>query len=325
LIRPGPTKRPGAKDACDAARAGEGFAGAGVTRAGYVAILGRPNVGKSTLLNRILGEKVSITSVKPQTTRRRVAGIYTRGDAQVVFVDTPGLLDPAYALQRALADEVARRLVGVDLTYLVRDPAGMRDAADLGPRERAALAALSGAPVFLVLNKADLHPSSGAAHLLEAAREDPRFAEVHAVSAKTGAGVEKLLAATLRRLPAGGFFFDPEQLTDRSLRFLAAELVRETLFEELEQELPYASHVEVTDYDESRAVPRIEAAIYVERESQKGIVVGRAGATLGRIGSAARAKIERLAGSQVFLHLTVKVRRDWRKKDVELRRFGYRT
>lgn len=289
-------------------------------RAGYVAILGRPNVGKSTLLNRILGEKLSITSPKPQTTRRRIAGIHTRPEAQIVFVDTPGLLEPAYALQRALVAEVREALAGVDLVYLVAD--GRAGAA---PNEdRKLVTAASTTPIFLVLNKTDRMPAGERKRLVANAAASGVFAEIHAVSALTGSGVEALLVATVERLPPGEFFFDPEQLTDRSLRFLAAELVRETLYEVLEEELPYASHVEVTAYDESPRVPRIEAVIYVERESQKGIVIGHEGATLKRIGTAARAKIEGLAGTRVFLQLRVKVRHNWRRNEVELRRFGYR-
>lgn len=298
------------------------------TRAGYVAILGRPNVGKSTLLNRILGEKISITSPKPQTTRRRLAGIYTRDRDQIVFIDTPGLLDPAYALQRALAAEAAKALEGADLIYLLGEPlvdrASAAGAATLGSDERAGLAAAPGTTAFFVLNKADLLDPDGIAARLESARGDARFAEAHAVSAFTGAGIDELLAASLRRLPRAEFFFEPDQLSDRSMRFLAAELVRETLFDELGEELPYACHVEVTDYEEARVVPRIAATIYVERESQKGIVIGRGGETLKRIGTAARAKIEGLAGSQIFLQLTVKVRRNWRRNETDLRRFGYR-
>ncbi len=313
------------------------------TRAGFVAIAGLPNVGKSTLLNRILGEKISITSSKPQTTRRRVAGILTRDEGQIVFVDTPGLLDPAYPLQRALADEIGKSLEGVDLICLVREASAAAPSAKangasasgggkepavtltLEPRESALLASARRVPAFLVLNKVDLLAQSRVAAAASRASRDARFAEVHAVSAATGAGVDALLDATLRRLPEGSFFFDPEQLTDRPLRFLVAELVRETLYEVLEQELPYACHVEVTEYDESRTVPRIEAVIWVERESQKGILIGRGGATLKRIGIRSREKIEGLAGGQVFLQLTVKVRPNWRKKESDLKRFGYRT
>jgi GTP-binding protein Era len=291
------------------------------TRAGFVAIGGLPNVGKSTLLNRILGERISITSPKPQTTRRRVAGIWTHTDAQIVFVDTPGLLDPAYALQNALADEITKSMEGVDLVYLVRDVTG---AVSLEPLEIAFLAAARRAPTFLILNKTDLLPSERVTDVLARTSRDARFADAQAVSAATGRGIQALLEATRARLPEASFFFDPDQLTDRSLRFLAAELVRETLYEELEQELPYASHVEVTTYDESRSIPHIEAVIWVERDSQKGIVIGRGGERLKRIGVRSREKLEGLAGGQVFLHLRVKVRPNWRKKEGDLRRFGYR-
>jgi GTP-binding protein Era len=290
------------------------------TRAGFVAILGLPNAGKSTLLNRILGEKLAITSAKPQTTRLRLAGILTRSGMQIVFVDTPGLLDPTYALQRALAGEIARSLEGLDLLYLLRD---VTLEEPLGPVESATLVAARGTPAFLVYNKADASAADVVEVALARARGDGRFSEVHAVSAATGQGVEELLQATERRLPEAEFFFDPDQLTDRSMRFLAAELVRETLYEELEQELPYATHVEVTEYRENREVPRIEATIHVERESQKGIVIGHGGEKLKRIGIRSREKIERLAGGKVFLQLLVKVRPNWRRREADLRRFGY--
>jgi GTP-binding protein Era len=310
------------------------------TRAGFVALAGLPNAGKSTLLNRVLGEKVSITSSKPQTTRRRLAGIWSHGETQIVFVDTPGLLEPTYPLQRALADEVAASLDGVDLICLMRDasisalrhrqtddrgraktPAPL----DLEPREHALLRTAATVPVFLILNKTDLLGSDLVESAIASAAEDARFSEVHAVSATTGAGVETLLDAVLKRLPESPFYFDPDELTDRPLRFLVAELVRETLYETLEQELPYACHVEVTEYLEDRAIPRIEAVIWVERESQKGIVIGRGGATLKKIGIRSREKIEGLAGGQVFLQLTAKVRPNWRKREADLKRFGYRT
>ncbi|MBA2566149.1 MAG: GTPase Era [Gemmatimonadetes bacterium] len=290
----------------------------GKTHAGYVAIVGLPNSGKSTLLNRIVGEKLSITNSKPQTTRRRLAGILTRGSRQVVFVDTPGLLDPTYPLQHALAGEVTRALDGVDLAYLLHGPGA------LGAEEQSVLGAMGATPVFSLLGKRDLLPHADVRSELARCGAAERFAECHAVSGTTGEGVEELLHATLQRMPAAAFFFDPEQLSDRSMRFLVAELVRETLFEELEQEVPYAAHVEVTAYEEGRGMPRIEATIFLERDSQKGIVIGRGGETLKRIGTRSRAKVEGLAGEQVFLQLHVKVRQNWRRRDVELRRFGYR-
>jgi GTP-binding protein Era len=283
-----------------------------------VAIVGLPNAGKSTLLNRVLGEKVSITSRRPQTTRRRVAGIRPRGDAQAVLVDTPGLLEPAYALQRALAGEIERSLEGVDLILLVRD---LRRGADAEP----GLPARLPAPALLVLSKADLVPPGRAAATAGEARAEGRWSDVHVVSAVTGEGVYRLTDAVLERLPAGAFLYDAEQLSDRPLRFLAAELVREALFHELGAEVPYACHVEVTAFEEHRPVPRVEAVIHVERESQKGIVIGRAGETLRRIGTAARAGIQELAGGQVFLQLRVKVRPNWRRRPADLRRFGYLT
>ena len=300
------------------------------TRAGFVAILGLPNVGKSTLLNRLVGETLAITSPKPQTTRQRLAGIRTEGEAQAVFVDTPGLLDPVYALQRALARQATKATEGVDLIYLVRDAtattlepgtSGMRVVLEVA--EGVALGAARSTPAILVLNKVDLLEGVRARETVERASRDLRFAEVHAVSAVTGSGLDDLLEATCRRLPEAGFFFDADQVSDKSLRFLVAELVRETLYEELEQELPYACHVEVASYDESRSVSRIEAVVWVERESQKGILIGRGGETLKRIGIRSRAKIEGLAGGQIFLHLTVKVRPNWRRKEADLRRFGY--
>lgn len=293
------------------------------TRAGYVVLLGAANVGKSTLLNRILGEKVTITSPKPQTTRRRVTGILTQDNLQAVFVDTPGLLDPGYALQQALSTQVDKALEGVDVAVVVRDAtAGEPDPA-ASARESHVLRRLHRTPRLLALNKVDRLTLEDTAERAERARTEAVFDEVHAVSAVTGAGIEALVEAVLSRLPESAFFFEPEQLSDRTMRFLAAELVRETLFEQLGQELPYSSHVEVVAFEEDREVPRVEAVIYVERESQKGMVIGRGGEALKRIGTAARQKIEAMAGGQIFLQLRVKVRPNWRRRDVELRRFGY--
>jgi GTP-binding protein Era len=282
-------------------------------RAGVVALLGRPNAGKSTLLNRLLGQKLAIVTAKPQTTRSRILGISTLPDAQVLWLDTPGLHGgtgkPLNRALNALAEAAAE---DCDLALLLVDPERGIDAELCAVRARIQQ---RGAGMLVVASKADrmARPSSGPA---------PDFR----VSGRTGEGVDALLAAVVARLPIGPRLYDdPEQLTDRSLRWLAAECVREAVFEELEQELPYSTAVEIEAFDESRpGLVRIEARLLVERESQKRIVVGSGGEQVKRIGQRAREALEALLETQVFLQLWVKVEPEWAKRPRRLTALGYR-
>lgn len=297
-------------------------------RSGYVALIGRPNAGKSTLLNALVGEHLAAVSSKAQTTRHRIPGFRTDGDTQFVFVDTPGFLDPAYPLQARMLETALGALEGVDAVCWLVD----HDEPD--PREAELLARLAvgtgrspGVPMFLVLTKADQVPAD------RLARREERWDALgiwtgrFRTSARTGAGLEPLLCALRERLPEQPFFYDPEDLTDLNLRFLAAELVREACYEELGAEVPYSVHVEVTDWREPRTPADktlIRADVYVERESQKGIVIGERGRKLSSIGRRARAGIEPLVGGSVFLELRVKVRPKWSRRDRDLEHFGYK-
>ena len=284
------------------------------TRAGIVTVVGRPNAGKSTLLNRIVGEKLAITSEKPQSTRDRVVGIRTEGPVQMVFYDTPGLLEPRYALHEAMRATALEALRDADVVvYLVDAQQGT--APPLA--EAAGLTAAPRAPVLLALNKVDL--------LDDAARERLATAVpgAHLVSAATGAGVDALLRAASAQLPESPFLYPEDEISTQSMRFFVAEMIRETALEQLGEEVPYSLACEIDEYREASSPVYIRAVLYVERESQKGIVIGARGARLREIGRVARAKVETLVGGPVYLDLWVKVLPNWRRDPRALRRFGY--
>jgi len=292
------------------------------TRAGFVAIVGRPNAGKSTLLNALVGEHLAAVSRKEQTTRHRIPAFLTRDDAQVVFVDMPGLLDPADPLQASMMRTVRSSLEGIDLVYVLvdRDEPGATDLEVLERSER------EGISRFLLLTKIDQVPPEKLDRREAAWGGVAAWDGIHRVSATTGAGLEELLSATRARLPQQPFFYPEDDLTDLSLRFIAAELVREACYEELGAEVPYSVHVEVIEWDEPDepgGTTRIRANLYVERESQKGIVIGEGGARLKAIGTRARGTIEELVGGPVYLALWVKVRKKWSRRETDLKFFGY--
>ncbi len=282
-------------------------------RAGFVAVLGAPNVGKSTLVNRLVGTKVSIVSPKVQTTRRRIVGITIRGDSQIMFVDTPGIFRPRHArrLEKAMVEAAWSAAGDADLVLAVVDARRGFD-----PASRAVLAELSRGrvPRFLVVNKIDLVKRR--TELLPLVDEITRTVEVEAVwmvSARTGDGCEDLLGAVAARMPEGPWLYPEDQLTDLSSRALAAEITREQVFLQLEQELPYAVTVETEGWaenPESREI-RIDQTIYVMRETQKAIVLGRGGQRIRTIGERARRELERLFDARVHLFLFVKVRERW--------------
>ena len=287
-----------------------------MTKSGFVALAGRPNTGKSTLLNRLVGQTLSITSEKPQSTRTRVVGIRTDGDVQMIFVDAPGLMDPEYALHHAMRGTAVRAIADADVVVHLADatkgvPAPLEEAA--------ALDAPPNAPVIVALNKADLLAPAARDALV---REAP---EAVLLSARTGEGMDVLLARITAALPESPFHFPSDDLATQPVRFFAAELVRETVFEQLEEELPYAIACEIEEFRESTRTMYIRAVLYVERESQKAIVIGAQGARIRAIGTAARRKIEKLVDGTVYLDLWVKVLKDWRRDASALRRFGYAT
>jgi len=289
-------------------------------RSGMVAIVGRPNVGKSTLLNRMVGQKVSITSAKPQTTRHRIAGILTTADAQAVFVDTPGFqVRQGGALNRVLNRTVVRALEGVDLVLVVIE-AGRFDAED-----RRVLALLPKAvPSILVVNKSDkLRDKTRMMPFLQHAAKEHDFAEVVPVSARTGRNVGELVRVLMGRLPEQPPLYAGDELTDRNERFLAAELVREKLFRSVGDEVPYGSAVVIDKFEQDGRLRRIHASIVVEKPGHKAIVIGRAGEKLKSIASSARMDMEKLFGGKVFLEVWVKVKKGWSDDEAQIRRLGY--
>jgi GTPase len=286
-----------------------------MTRAGIVTVVGRPNAGKSTLLNRVVGQKLSITSDKPQSTRDRVVGIRSEGGVQMILLDTPGLLSPRYALQRAMRGTALEALRDADVIVYLADA---RDGIPAPLHEAAELPSPPAAPILLALNKIDA---------LSRAERDRLAAErpdAHLLSALTGEGVAELLAAAAERLPESPFLYPDDDVSTQSLRFFASELVRETALEQLDDEVPYSVACEIEEFREDRTPIYIRAVIYVERDSQKRILIGAGGTKIKEIGRAARAKVETLVGAQVYLDLWVKVLPNWRRNAHSLQRFGYR-
>jgi len=274
-------------------------------------------VGKSTLLNRLVGEKLSIVTRKPQTTRQRILGIATDDAHQVVFVDTPGLLDPRTLLQRSMQEAAERAIVDADVLVVVVD-------AGYPPSVKAArtIHAPSGIPAIACLNKADrLSPDALAA--LEREFSAERWCACQATTATTGAGVEQLKTEILSRLPESPPYFPVDDIATAPLRYFVAESIREACFEELAEEVPYSTAVAIEEFRERSDPLYISATIFVEHESQKGIVVGRGGAMIRRIGTRARKSAERLLGRRAYLDIRVKVLANWRKRPVKLRLLGY--
>ncbi|HET7632968.1 MAG TPA: GTPase Era [Gemmatimonadaceae bacterium] len=287
-----------------------------MTRAGTAAVVGKPNAGKSTLLNRLVGEKLSIVSPKPQSTRDRIVGIHTTDDTQIILLDTPGLLNPRYALQRAMRATAVRALAEADvIIYLVDATRAADDTLSL--REAAELSEDPRAPVLLTFSKADLIDAGAAEHLAS------RAPGALFVSALTGEGIDGLLSAVRAHLPESPFLYPADELSAQPVRFFAAELVRETALEQLQDELPYSLACEIDEFRETREPVYIRAVLHVERESQKRILIGAGGTRIRAIGEAARGKIEALIGRRVYLDLWVKVLPNWRKKPAALRRFGF--
>jgi GTP-binding protein Era len=288
---------------------------------GYVAIVGRPNVGKSTLLNRILGQKVSIVTAKPQTTRQRLAGIKTTDKGQVVYVDTPGIHHTAKrALNRYMNRVAKASFRDVDLVMFLVE-------ADKWTRQDEFVArALQQAsvPVMLVLNKIDEVPDK--ASLLASVEQHAKnqdYDSILMISAKNGSGVDDLEKSVMQKLPFSRPFYDEDQFTDRSERFLAAEMIREQLTLRLHQELPYALTVQIEEFKREKNLLTIGAIIWVERDSQKQIAIGKKGIVLKQVGTKARMVIQELFGEKVYLRLWVKVSRDWSDSDKLIERFGY--
>ena len=285
------------------------------TRSGIATFVGKPNAGKSTLLNRIIGQKLSIVSPKPQSTRDRIVGIHTEDGVQMVIFDTPGLLTPKYALQQAMRGAALMALDDADVVVYLHDasegpPPPLVKAAELDHPPRG--------KVLLTLNKVDTLSSPQRERLAE------EYPDAHQIVALTGEGVPRLMQAVRQHLPESPYLYPEDEISTQSTRFFASELIRETALEQLDDEVPYSVACEIEEFRESRTPVYIRAVIFVERDSQKGILIGAGGARIRDIGRISRAKIETLIEQPVYLDLRIKVLPNWRKKGRDLRRFGYK-
>ena len=286
-------------------------------KAGFVSIVGKPNVGKSTLMNKLVGENLSIITAKAQTTRHRIMGILNGEDFQIVYSDTPGILEPKYALHEAMMNYVKVSLEDADVILLVVEWGEKFDAA-VYERFKTVTA-----PVLLLINKVDRVPNVGRKTMIEYWKSHLPVKEIIPVSAVSGENVDKIFPALLQLLPEHPAYFPKEELTNRSERFFASEIIREKIFHNYSQEIPYSTEVGIEDFKDEESILRIRATIFVERESQKGIIIGKGGSSLKKVGTEARIDMEAFFGKKIFLETRVKVATDWRKQKDKLRSFGY--
>ena len=292
-----------------------------IFRSGYVGLIGRPNAGKSTLLNHLVGEKIAAVSNKPQTTRHKIQGIVTLDEGQIVFVDTPGVHKPGYLLNRRMMAAVHDAILSVDVVVLLRDASVSTGNGDKFVLD---LVKQSEKPAVLVLNKIDkIKDKAELLPLMEFYAKEYDFAEIVPISALKGEAIENLLKQTIKHLPEAEPIFAEDELTDQSMRTLVAEMVREKILQTTGDEIPYVTAVVTEKYDESDPnSTKIFCAIYVERSSQKGIIIGKGGIKLKKIGTEARVDIEKLLNKKVFLQLFVKVVEDWRNRPQNLDEIG---
>ena len=289
-------------------------------RSGFVALAGRPNAGKSTLINSLIGEKVAIVSSKPQTTRSEIRGIYTDENCQIIFTDTPGIHKPKFRLESRMNKEAADVIQGVDLIYLVVDasvPYAKGDEFVLNMVKN------TGIPVFLILNKMDKMKPEKIVKVIQQWQERYEFAEYFPLSAKFGRSFEDLIKTTSKYLPEGDLLYPAEMTSDGAENFRIAELIREKILTQTEDEVPHAAAVLIENKEFKKDKVYIQAMILVERDSQKGIMIGKQGQMLKKIGSLAREDIEKLLGKKVFLELFVRVESEWRSRDARITEYGY--
>ena len=289
-------------------------------KSGFVNIIGNPNVGKSTLMNALVGERLSIITSKAQTTRHRIMGIVNGDDFQIVYSDTPGILKPAYKLQESMMNFVRGAVSDADVVLYVTDTVeeqGERSAEIIEKIK------LSGIPTIVVINKIDLTTQEKLEKIVAEWHERLPEAIIVPASAKEQFNIEAIFGAILERLPEGEPYSPKDTLTDKTLRFFASEIIREKILLNYDKEIPYCCEIEIDSYKEESTIDRISATIYVSRNSQKGIVIGHKGERLKKVGQQARADIEAFLGKKVFLQLFVKVNDDWRNNDRQLSRFGY--
>jgi len=293
-------------------------------RAGYVALAGQPNVGKSTLFNALVGQQLSIVTKKPQTTRHRVIGISSSDEAQMIFLDTPGILEPRYRLHDAMMKSARLAMSDADIILWMIDMTSVHPGEEF--HERIALETLKELkkPVYLVINKIDLVEKDRILPVIASSSAAFPFHEIFPLSALKGDGVPELRETLIRNLPLHPPYYPPEMITEAPERFFVSELIRARIFENLRDELPYSTSVDILDFrEEPGKKDLIQAEIYVERDSQKGIVIGKEGKSLKKIGQEARRDIEAFLERPVFLELHVKVRNKWRESDAWLKRLGY--
>jgi GTP-binding protein Era len=289
-----------------------------VFKSGFVSIVGKPNVGKSTLMNQLMGEQLSIATPKAQTTRHRIMGMLNSDDYQIVYSDTPGILEPKYALHEAMMNYVKVSLEDADLILLVVELGEKYDALLFDRFKRIQT------PILLVLNKIDTAKGSQVEDKLAHWKEHlPNVQASLAVSAKTGQHVAELLKQIIELMPVHPAYYPQDEFTDRSERFFASEIVREKIFLNYDQEVPYSTEVAITEFKEEETILRIRAQIFVERDSQKGIIIGNKGSALKKLGMDARKDLEAFFQKKVFLETHVKVADNWRKQRLKLRQFGY--
>lgn len=290
-------------------------------KSGYVNIIGNPNVGKSTLMNVLVGEKLSIITSKAQTTRHRILGIVNQEEYQVIFSDTPGIIHaPAYKMHEVMNSHIRTALIDADLIIYVVDVSDK-----VSHEENVMRLKEAGLPVFVVLNKIDLSSQEEVAILINHWKSVLPEARVYPISASHRFNTEGLMELILEVLPESPPYFPKDELTDKSMRFFVSEIIREKILLHYKQEIPYSVEVAVDSYEESEKLIKIEAHLYVARESQKAIIIGKNGAAIKRVGTDARIDMEEFIGKKVFLQLSVKVMKDWRDNETLLRRFGYET
>ncbi len=288
-------------------------------RSGYVAIIGKPNAGKSTLMNRLLGSKVSITTHKPQTTRHQILGIHSEDDLQIIFLDTPGVIDPDYELQKAMMKTVDRARKDADIILFIVD---VKDH-NVPGRIFKMFSSLKNKKIFLILNKIDKvteQEANGVARKLE---EQFDFDQTLFVSALNGEGLQNLMDTVKANIKSGPPFYPKDMLSEQPVRFFVAEMIREQLFLLYHQEIPYSSTINIVQYDERDDLDYISADIVVNRESQKGILIGKGGKAIKKLGKSAREVIQKFVDKKVYLDLHVKVREKWRENPSHVRHYGY--
>jgi len=287
-------------------------------KSGFVNIIGNPNVGKSTLMNALVGEKLSIITSKAQTTRHRIMGIVSGEDFQIVYSDTPGIIKPSYKLQESMMNFVDTAMSDADIfLYLVEKKAGLKSE-QISQKLKA-----SKIPFIIVLNKIDLSSQEEVMENMEFWQKEFPQAEIVPLSASEKFNIQRVLDLIIEKLPESPAYFDKEELTDKTERFFVSEIIREKILLTYQKEIPYSTEVEVQSFKEEEHLIKIHAEIYVTRQSQKGILIGHEGKMLKKVGTEARKDMEAFFGKKIFINLFVKVRKDWRDSDQELKRFGY--